>query len=1139
MRKIITGWAFLAILTLSACLREAAPEPENRPGARLRPVRMHIDTGEDTKSIVSVQAEDFKQAFLFAFDTSTKTVFLDENGQNIGIRTDARSFDWSVPVGPDGDGNSQVMDVYAIVNPDEVTAATLEDFLSRSDVTEQELEDLAYVCRNSVSLARMETGGMPMSGCCKGITLSSDDETFVLTIKRLFARYDIRLNVTPFLDGGWTVSAAEVLASNSNTRASYFYTGNGKGVRAAEEDLDLVDMATDSDLEKLNQLGADGKSTDYLTLYFLENCQGDIGLVSAWNRVHAELGDAVACCSYAEFVVQATHPTLGTRSFKYRFYPGQNDKLCSNFDIIRNQRKKISLTISPDLSAEGFRWVYDGSLRIAPGETLDIRYETSLEESLIFFETSFNGLPSSDLSITQHVFHEGANAASAGHATQYPHYGIVTVKARPDVPENALIQLKGGDASDQISDKVNILVTSVVSFWKDVRVLASPEYRGQWLVLKLPETVFDFKTSLEASVQNFYLLDDGSYTAPAASTCTITLTPGSDVWGNSMTNIFTSHIWFDHNHRRLFVYSYVSRPDKDNYSLLSLSMVDANHHEIKRKEFIFRQKDLYLRPKDQLSSNKFVYETSISTDGDVSTPDAFSFVLTDPEKGHAIVPNSALRWGGNGAYSMPGISYAPQGTTSPGYFRDNFLIECPIKYECNDVSIEKQFTLSYSDIPDEGSWNFNLFDFRLIPRKKASYAYGDDQYIVFYNSYFYRDEVYIHPTCELTVAPKKELTLMEACGGTSDYASMKCSATPAGEEFYLMYGFRQTYFVKLENLPGITPTVSLSIPSSSAPYLRYSLTAVSDGLYRLDCWIDHYENPLSYNSSALPYSPGQTSGDARDGDRDVTIRVSGGTYADEIVCHVLHKRFGVQLVTDTAKRELRVGMWNPLGLISQASCTLNLDFKTYGRRHPLKELFDGPYSYQQSATVNLSASIGSSSLLDGNVSARLEKASKDLKGIRCEYARDVHPDFINSGLDSEDLILYYPASEAVSMQGDLSLSSSTFTSTVAGLSLKDNSFNLDNYISFRAQSISFRYTLTTLSDYYLQALFYEIYDIKYYGYRFATPLHWAENNPLAPFSLSTNDPVHIGGADKRKTISGDISFRGDNSFQADNPVIGH
>ena len=1139
MRKNITGWAFLAVLTLSACLRESAPEPEIGPVARLRPVRMHIDTGEDSKSIVSVQAEDFKRAYLFAFDAATKTVFLDENGQNIGIRTDAKSFNWTVPVGPDGGGNSQVMDIYAIVNPDEATAATLEDFLARTDVTEQEVEALAYVCRNTLSLARMETGGMPMSGCSKGVTLSSDDETFILTIKRLFARYDIRLNVKPFLDGGWTVSAAEVLASHSNTRASYFYTGNDTGVRATEEDLDLVDMATDSDLEKLNGLGDDGKSTDWLTLYFLENCQGNIGPASAWNRVQSELGDAVACCSYAEFMVQATHPSLGTRSFKYRFYPGQNDDMCSNFDIVRNQRKKISLTINPDLSAEGFRWVYNGSLRIAPGETLDIRYETSLEESLVCFETSSNGLPSSDLSIVQNVFHAGANAASAGHATQYPHYGIVTVKARPDVPENALFQLKGGDASDQMSDRVNILVTSIVSFWKDVKVLASPQYRGQWMVLKLPETVFNLMTSLEATVQNYYLLDDGSYTAPASSTCTVTLTPGSDVWGNSMTNIFTSHIWFDHSYRRLFVYSYVSRPDKDNYSLLSLSMVDANHQEKKRKEFIFRQKDLIIRPKTQLSSNKFVYETSISTEGEVTTPEAFSFVLIDPEKDHAIVPNSVLHWGGNGAYSMPGMSYAPQGTTSPGFFLDNFLIESPIKYECNDDSIEKQFTLSYSDIPDKGSWDFNLSDLTLIPKKKASYAYGNEKYIVFYNSYFNRDKVYVHPTCELTVAPKRALTLMEACGGTSDYASMKCSSTPAGEEFYLLYGFRQTYFVKLENMPGVTPTVSLSIPSSSAPYLRYSLTAVSDGLYRLDCWIDHYENPFSYNGTALPYSSGQTSGDARDGDRDVTIRVSGGAYADEIVCHVLHKRFGVQLVTDTAKRELHVGMWNPLGLIFSASCTLNLDFKIYGRRHPLKELFDGPYSYQQSATLTLSASIGSSSLLDRDVSARLEKASRDLRGIRCEYARDVHPDFIESSLDSEDLILYYPASEAVSMAGNLTLSSNGFASTVAGLSLKDNSFHLNNYISFPAQSVSFRYILSTLSDYYLQALFYETYDIKYYGYHFATPIHWAANNPLAPFSLTTDDPVHIDGADKKKTLSGNISFRDKNSFQAINPVIGH
>lgn len=1138
MRRIFTGWACLAVLALTACLREAVPESEIRPGARLRPVRMQMDSGEDTKSLVSVQAEDFKRAYLFAFDAATKSVYLDENGQNIGMKTEAKSFNWTVPVGPDGGGNSQVMDIYAIVNPDETTAATLEGFLTRTDVTEQELESLTYLCRNAVSLARMETGGMPMSGCSKGITLNDDDDSFVLTIKRLFARYDIRLNVAPFLEGGWTVSAAEVLASHCNTRAGYFYTGNGCGVRAAEGDLDLVDMATDSDLEKLNGVGADGKSTDAMTLYFLENCQGDIGPASEWNRVHAELGDAVGCCSYAEFVVQATHPSLGERSFKYRFYPGQNDDMCSNFDIIRNRRKRVSLTIGPDLSAEGFRWVYDGSLKVAPGETLDIRYETSLEEALLCFETRFDGLPSGDLSVVQNVFHEGANAASPGHATPYPHYGVVTVKARPDVQEGAVFQLKGGDASDQLSDRVNILVTAAVSFWKDVEVLATPEYRGQWMVLQLPDNVFGTGAALKASVSNYVLQDNGSYAPAEYSDCTIVLSPGSDVFGNGMTGIFRPHIWFEHSQRRLFVYSHLTRPGKDNYSLLALYIVDSGNHELKRKEFIFRQKDLFLRLKTQLASDQFVYETSISTEGVATTPAQLNFVLADPDKGFQEVPNSAIRWGGNGSYTMPGMSYAPEGCTTPGYYLDNFFVESHIEYDY-DGDVEDQFELSFSEVPDEGSWDFNLYNLSIIPKEQASFNYGEDDYYLFYHNFYYRNEVHIHPTCELTLAPRRKLTLMEACGGTSDYAAMKCSATPAGEEFFLLYGFRQTYFVKLENLPGVTPTVSLSIPSSSAPYLRCLLTAVSADIYRLDCWLDHYENPLSYNDTALPYSPGQTEGDASDGDRDVTIRVSGGGYSDEMVCHVLHKRFGIRLETDAARRDLHLRMWNPLGFVLSASCTLDLEYRMYWNRHPLKELFDGPYTREQSASLTLSTTLANSSLLEGDVSARLEKASRDLRGIRCEYARDVHPDFISAGYTDEDLILYYPAAEAIAMTGNLSLSANGFRSSVPGLSLMGSTFDPEHYIAFPQQSISFRYTLGTLSDYYLQALFYETYDTKYYGYHFATPVHWTANNPFSPVRFDTDDPVHIGGPDQQKSISGSTRYRGSASFQADNPVIGH
>lgn len=1115
MKRLLSLGVLLAVLAIGGCQRETAIEetPEAfspASGRRFRTVSVQLETGrEDTKSIISVDAEDFRRAYLFAFNASTKTVYLDEQGQNIAIKTESKTFNWTIPVGPE-----QVMDVYAVVNPDADNTAVLEEFLSRNDVTETDVEALIYVCGNALSLSCLETEGMPMSGCLKGVALESSEDSFTLTIKRLFSRYDMRLNVMPFAEGGWTVEAAEVLAAHSNTRVPFFYTGDGIGVRALAQDLAMVDMATDSDLEGLNAVGADGKSSGSLTLYFPENCQGDIGGASAWNTVYADLEDAVACCSYAEFVIRATHPSLGERSFKYRFYPGQNDDMCSNFDIIRNVRKKVSLTLRPDLSSEGFRWVYDGSLRVAPGESLTVRYETTLDEALLCFSTFRDGLPSDYLQV------------------EHQYAGRVTVKARSDTPEGAIFQLQGGDASGQISDKVNVLATSAVSFWKDVELLHTPEYRGQWMVMRLPENVFGEGDYLQATVRNYILQNDGSYSPAVTSNCQSVISPGVETFENGKTGIFRPHIWFDPSARLLYVYSHISQPQSDNYSTLTLCVMDhegGQEYELHRKDFVFRQKDPVLRLRNHLSGNDFTYETTINTENQI-TAQELSFVLVDADNNNKIIPNRDFRWGGHGNYTMPGMTYAPENNSGGGYYYDNLFQESQTEYDYNDSDVDDFFQLSYPGTRDEGSWDFDLYNFSLRPREQDNFAYGEQLYFLFYHSFFSRNEVHIHPTCELRLAPVRSLTLMEALGGTNDPDEMKCSSTRAGEEFFLMYGFRQTFFVKLENLTDITPAVSLS--STSA--LRYSLTKVQSRLYRLDCWLDHYDAP---GSGATPYTPVQTSPDPEDGDYDVTISVSSGGYYDTIVCHVLHKRFRIGMETP-GQRDLKLSMWNPLGFVLEASCTLNTDYRMYWYRHPLKEMFDGPCFNQQSASFVLSASLASSPLLGQNVPTRLEKASRDLRGIRCTYARDVHPDFIAHNFQAEDLILYYPAAEAVSLSGSLNLSSEGFISSVAGLSLNGIVFNLDNFIAYSTELVRFSYTMSTLSEYYLQTAFYETTDTWYYDYRFATPVHWSELNPQLPFHFNSDTPIHIGGADVTKTIAGTILYRGNGSFHAQDPAIG-
>lgn len=1103
-----------AVLLLTACQRETPlqeiPEPVTAvPVTRLQTVSTRLESdAPDSKSVISVEAEDFRTAYLFAFDANTGRVFLDEDGRNIGLKTESKTFNWTIPVGPDSSGNSQEMDVYAIVNPDPDNAAVLEGLLARADVTEAELEALVYVCGDALSLSRVETDGMPMSGVRKGLTLDSADEAFVLTIKRLFARYDIRLNVQPYAQAGWTVEAAEVIASHSNTRVPYFYTGDGVGVCASAEDLAMVDMATDSDLARLNVMGDDGKSSGYLTLYFLENCQGDIGPANAWNSVFADLGSAVDCCSYAELAVKASHPHLGERCFKYRFYPGQNDDMCSNFDIIRNVRRKLSLTLSPDLSSEYFRWVYDGSLKVAPGEMLIVRYETTLNPQYLCFETYLDGLPDNYLTV------------------QPLNDGRVTVKAAPDTPEGTVFQLKGGDASGQISDKVDITATSEVSFWKDVELLYTPQYRGQWMVVRLPESLFEEQGTLQAGLANYYRADGGSYVPDAGSSCSLTVNPGADAFGNGKTNVRRSHIWYDHATCKLFVYSYFTHIYRDNYSVLTLTWEDGGDI-LQSKEWIFRQKEPRLRLKTHLTSNTYIYNTTFTLGDSEGKAPSLDLVLVDPDDCNHIIPNQEFLWGGHGVHSMPGMSYAPSGATAGGFYLDNFFVENPVDIECNESVVEDCFELK-NDLPDEGSWDFSLYNFRFSPRGTA-FSYDEDNYYILSMSYFFDDELHIHPTCQVLSQPVKSVTIMQACGGTNNPAAMQCSATPAGEDFFLMYGFCQTFFVKLENLSGLTVT------HDSDNDFHCQLTPAGSTLYRLDIWTSRYDSPLSFDDTALPYSPSQTGPET--GDRNNTVTVSSGTYSDSIVCHLLHRRFSIAVEAVNGE-DLRLAMWNPLGLEMDASCSFSANFSRYWYRHPLKEHFDGPCFDEQSASFAFSALLGASSILARDVSAQLEKGSQDLRGVRCTYARDVHPSFVETGFSSEDLILYYPAAQAVSFSGNLQLSSNGFSSTVPGLSWREGSFNLEHYIAFSAWPIHLRYTLGTLSEYYLQSLFYDVTDIRYYGYRFATPVHWSESNTLAPFTLTSNAPVHIGGPDSEKTVQGTILYKSAANFHHQDPVIG-
>lgn len=138
---------------------------------------------------------------------------------------------------------------------------------------------------------------------------------------------------------------------------------------------------------------------------------------------------------------------------------------------------------------------------------------------------------------------------------------------------------------------------------------------------------------------------------------------------------------------------------------------------------------------------------------------------------------------------------------------------------------------------------------------------------------------------------------------------------------YLMYGFTQTYFIKMEGLSG-EPEITASIPSTQAPYLKYQLNTTQDAnIYQLNLWVNQYEDPLSYNPSAKPYSAITTDGyDESSGDKTVSITFrkycdeNGITYTQNLAVKILHKRFELVLGNSENDENLKIHMWNPLGL---------------------------------------------------------------------------------------------------------------------------------------------------------------------------------------------------------------------------------
>ena len=470
MKKIL--YILSASLLLGACLRNLEYSSPLCGQGNLTTVSASLvkaDVPGETKSVCSLAVETFVEAYVFAFRVAEDEVctYTDEGGLHpMALHlTDTDSFRWTLPQGED-------LEIWAVANPaDDALKALLEAYVASADLTKQDLLTLPpFQCSSSADLKELDGGGkhLPMSAVVR-VRFDAARGTLSIPLKRLFAKYDLKLNCAGFIRNGWSISTASVRCVNGNGTVPYFYDGPGAGYRARANDLvPCLDHDDGRDLDLLSFFGRIGATAKAVAFYFPENCQGNIvteggQAASTWKTVYQELGQRVSTCSYLSITIVASKADGTRRSFSYRVYPGSEPAMNRNFDIVRNTYRMLTVTLIPGMETDSFRWTPTQTLTVEPGGTVEIPFETTLENTC--FGTLGSGL-------------EWVETAGC----------VARFRALPDALEGTVYAL-GGDEGFEVSDRVPVTVSDTYRlkgiippgrvYFEPFRLSISP-YREDW-----------------------------------------------------------------------------------------------------------------------------------------------------------------------------------------------------------------------------------------------------------------------------------------------------------------------------------------------------------------------------------------------------------------------------------------------------------------------------------------------------------------------------------------------------------------------------------------------------------------------------------------------------------------------------------
>lgn len=368
-----------ALLLGVACQRENPQD--STPAVKFGNVPVTLGqapVGDETRSLVSINVEDFQVASLFAFyhDTGKIAVYPEHAGDlegtgPVAIEVTEKTFNWALPIG-------QALDIYVIVNYGESLTNTIASYRQNANLTTSMLDQLKFTVRNFDTMSDIAASGIPMAGIVH-TTLASDTTPLNVTVKRLYARYNIYFDTSDIDAVGARLQALHIITENVNTEIPFFQEGFKQ---TNHSKLQEYDRATAVDLDVIQQ-GGNGKQ---LTLYVPENCQGDIAGASDWKTV-ASLGSKVLNCTYVDFGVKIVDTDGLWKNYNFFLYLGTDFK--SNFDVRRNYNTTVSIKIPygpiPPVNENYFYWSDHNLVTVEPGESVELEYSTNLKPENVKF----------------------------------------------------------------------------------------------------------------------------------------------------------------------------------------------------------------------------------------------------------------------------------------------------------------------------------------------------------------------------------------------------------------------------------------------------------------------------------------------------------------------------------------------------------------------------------------------------------------------------------------------------------------------------------------------------------------------------------------------------------------------------------